>query len=821
MAQILLEEYMPDSVQLCCIQALYTKTAGSIVGFCMRRKRPLAMSLIIATMAMISPPEMGRAQSADETAASTAFRQYCIGCHNAKLKTAGVVIDPAAVGHAGENAELWERVVRQLRSQAMPPAGMPRPDIATYKTVTSYLEKTLDNAAAAHPNPGELTHLHRLTRTEYQNAIRDLIALQNLPKEMDYDELLPADNSASGFDNLADLLFVSPVIMQRYLNAATKISRLAVGDLKMPEMVNIIRTPQQTPQDLAVEDLPEGTRGGVAIRTYFPLDAEYLVHIETAGGSREQHQMEISVDGERMKMVPVGGGRRGGAPPTEVRIPVKAGPRLIAVTFVQRTEALDETTLRLSTRTRGPLPAVGTVTIRGPFNPMGPGNTPSRERIFVCHPDSTAVETPCAKQILSTMVRRGYRRPATDTDLGDLMPFYEAGRKEAGFDFGIQKALERLLVSPQFLYRIERDPDNTKPGTPYRIYDIELASRLSFFLWSSIPDDELLDLAARGKLHEPEVLEAQTRRMLADSRSDSLVNNFAAQWLFLRDVEKKDPDLFLFRDFDGVLREAFERETGLFVSSIMRENRSVIDLLTANYTFVNERLAKHYGIPNVRGSEFRRVTFPEGSPRGGLLTQGSILTLTSYSTRTSPVLRGKYVLENLLASPPPPPPPDVPALKTEGNPGQKLSMREAMEKHRAAPACASCHARMDPIGFAMENFDAIGQWRDHDAGIPINVSGVLPNGAKIEGVDGLKKALVQDPEMFVNALTGKLLMYAIGRNTQYYDAPAIRAIVRKSAETGYTFSSLVLGIVNSVPFQMRVFSPEQQQAPGTTKSSAH
>ena len=444
------------------------------------------------------------------------------------------------------------------------------------------------------------------------------------------------------------------------------------------------------------------------------------------------------------------------------------------------------------------------MTIRGPYNGNGPGDTPSREKIFVCHPQNAADEPACAKQVLSTLMRRAYRRPVNDSDVAKLMPFYENGKKDSTFDHGVETALERLLVSPQFLYRIERDPAGAALGSTYRISDLELASRLSFFLWSSGPDDELLNLAVAGKLKQPEVLEKQVRRMMADSRSESLVTNFAAQWLFLRDVEVKQPDLFLFRDFDEGLRRSFERETELFLDSILRENRSVKELLTANYTFLNERLAEHYGIPNIKGSEFRRITLPEGSHRGGLLSQGSVLTLTSYSTRTSPVLRGKYVLENLLASPPPPPPPNVPSLKTEGNKsGEELSLREAMVQHRAQPACANCHARMDPIGFAMENFDAVGKWRDQDAGKPIDVSSKLTDGSIVDGVAGVRNLVLGNPERFAGAVTEKLLMYATGRNVQYFDAPAIRRIVREAAANDYKFSDLVLGITQSVPFQTR------------------
>lgn len=763
----------------------------------------------------------GRTQApATRQTAENAINEYCSDCHNAQLKTGGVFLDPAALTQPGEHAELWERVIRQLRAKSMPPVGNPRPNDATYQQFRTYLETALDRAAAATPNPGDLPNLHRLTRTEYRNAIRDLLALDNLPKEMDFTLLLPADNSSSGFDNIADLLYVSPATMERYLDAATKISRLAVGDPQIPLMVNIHQLPTEEPQDSRVEDLPFGTRGGAAIHSYFPLDADYDIQVDLAGSARNEHQLEITVDGERKQLVAIGnagggrGGRNGGggggggggrgAAPTQYRIPVTAGPHLIGVTFVQITEALDEATLRPRQRTRGTQPAIASVTIRGPYNGKGPGDTPSREQIFTCRPKDAAAEPACAKQILSTLMRRAYRRPVTDADVAALLPFYDKGRKERDFDLGIQTALERLLVSPQFLYRIERDPA-VPLGAVHPVTDLELASRLSFFIWSSIPDDELVNLASAGKLRQPGVLEQQVRRMLADSRSESLVTNFAAQWLYLRDVDVKKPDLFLFRDFDEGLRQSFEKETDLFLNSILRDDkRSVLDLLTANYTFVNERLAKHYGIPNVTGSEFRRVELPKDSPRAGLLGQGSILTLTSYSTRTSPVLRGKYVLENLLASAPPPPPANVPSLNTEGEKGgDPPSLREAMVQHRANPACANCHARMDPIGFAMENFDAIGQWRDTDLGKPIDVSSTLTDGTVVNGIAGVRQLILRDPDRFVGALTEKLLMYGIGRNVQYYDQPAIRKIVHAAAAKNDTFAALVLGVAESAPFQMR------------------
>ena len=752
--------------------------------------------------------------------AAETIRRYCVECHDPAERSGGLVLSVAAVADVGAHAEVWEKVVRKLRARDMPPAEEPRPDETTYDRVASYLETSLDRAAESSPNPGQLPQLHRLTRTEYQNAIRDLLALEGLPAEMDYELLLPADNASSGFDNIADLLFVSPVILERYLEAARKVSRLAIGDPAMPVMVNIHRLPLQLPQDQAIAGLPFGTRGGLATPSYFPLDADYVFRVEMGRAAREPHELEITIDGERVAAAVVGDSAsspRRGAEQLEFRVPLSAGPHFVGVTFVQRTAALDESTVRLLRRSRGTLPAIELVTISGPFDATGPGSTPSRQRVFVCRPDAAEQEAPCAREILTKLVRNAYRRPATDTDLEQLWPFYEAGRAAGNFDTGIQRALERMLVSPQFLYRIERIPPTVRPGEAFAVAPLELASRLSFFIWSSLPDDELLDLAASARLTEDSVIEQQVRRMLADPRSAALVNNFAAQWLFLRDVDTKDSDLFLFRDYDESLRAAFVEETERFVDGVLRDDRSVLDLLAADYTFLNERLAEHYGVPHVRGSHFRRVTFPPGSPRGGLLGQGSILALTSYPTRTSPVLRGKYVLDNLLASPPPPPPPDVPALEAETPAeGGTLTMREAMARHRADPACASCHAQMDPIGFALENFDAIGRWRDTDGGSPIEAASTLPDGTVVDGVAGLKQMLLRSPERFVSAVTEKLLMYAVGRNIQYYDAPAVRAIVRASAAENYTFAALIAGIAKSAPFRLRSLPPE---APADTSDA--
>jgi len=780
------------------------------------RKMIAVAVLLLTAMAYVRiEPVVAQAPAArTPPAAAAVFTQYCVTCHNARLKTGGFVLDPAALSDVSSGAETWEKVVRKLRAQAMPPAGAPRPDKATYDSVATSLETELDRASITHPQLGKLPLVHRLTRTEYQNAVRDLLAVEALPHEVRIDLLLPPDNISSGFDNIADLLFVSPSNMERYLDAARKVARLAVGDPAMPVLVNIHKLEPEHPQDERVDDLPFGTRGGLAVRSEFPVDGTYTVKVDLAGGGRERHDLEVTVDGARAALrtigdeAPAGGRGRGrgaaSAAPLEFRLSLPAGPKVIGVSFVQHTEARDESTLRPRMRSRGTQPAIASVTISGPYDVKAPGDSPSRKRVFVCKPNTPAAEAPCARQILSALARRAYRHPIVEADLQDLLPFFETGRKEGGFDRGIQKAIERLLVSSQFLFRIERPPANVATGAVYRVSDLDLASRLSFFLWSSIPDDELLEAVVAGRLKDPKVLDAQVRRMLADPRSDSLVTNFAAQWLFLRDIDSKHPDEILFPNFDETLRDALRRETELFIASIFRENRPVTELLTANYTFLNERLANHYGIPNIKGSYFRRVTLPEGSVRGGLLGQGSILTLTSYSTRTSPVLRGKWVLENLLSSAPPPPPADIPALRTEAaTTGKPLTMREAMALHRANPSCAGCHVRMDPIGFSMENLDAVGAWRDLDGFNPIDAVGVFPDGTKFDGVSGLKKELLRQSDQFVMTVAEKLLMYAVGRNLQYYDAPAVRALLRDAGANGNTMPALVVAVVKSRPFQMR------------------
>jgi mono/diheme cytochrome c family protein len=794
------------------------------------------------------------------------LNKYCVSCHNAKLKTAGLALDAVNPEEVGPDAAVWENVVRKLRSGAMPPAGRPRPDAATYDAVATTLEAGLDTAASARPNPGRLPLFHRLTRTEYKNAIRDLLGLEELPKGIDLDLVLPADNSSSGFDNIADLLFVSSTQLEQYLSAAQQLSSLAIGDKSLPPLVDTYRLSDQFNQEYQADGAPFGTRGGAVIHTYLPLDGEYRIHIELADAPREPHQLEIAVDDERVALFAANlppapavaeepekksdgasvaerldeiatpikinsvvnrrfeldrrneARRRAIEKGFDVDLPLKAGPRVIAVTFLKRSSAKGEALIRPRLRGRGQLPAVASVTVRGPQRIAGTGDTPSRRRIFVCTPAGTADEPACAKKIFSSLARRAYRRPVTDADVRPLMAIYEAERAETGFEIGIKQGLERILVSPQFLFRIERPPSRTRFGETgvtaslYRISDLELASRLSFFLWSSIPDEELLGLAERGRLRTRSVLDAQVRRMLRDPRSAALATNFGAQWLYLRDLREKSPSPGLFPDFDLSLREAFERETTLFLDSVFRQDRSVIELLSANDTFMNERLARHYGVPNVSGNDFRRVTHPESSPRHGLglLGHASILTVTSYANRTSPVLRGKYVLANLLGAPPAPPPPNIPALATENKAsGKVLPMKEAMRQHRENAACAGCHAAMDPIGFALDNFDALGRWRTVDAsGTSIDASGVLPDGSRFEGAAGLRQILLSRPERFVSHLTENLLGYALGRSLEHQDFPVVRSVVRTSAAREYRFSDLVLGVVHSTPFQMRKAEPQ-------------
>jgi hypothetical protein len=763
--------------------------------------------------------------SAIASPARAILDRYCVSCHNQRGKIGkdtNVMLDILDPGKVAEGPETWERIVRKLRTRAMPPQGAARPDEEAYESLIASLETALDRTAAASPHPGRPV-LHRLNRAEYANAVRDLLAL-----DVDVASLLPPDDSAYGFDNVSDVLGVSPSLQERYLSAAESISSLAIGDPGASPVTETFRVRQDLSQNQHIEGLPLGTMGGMLIRHTFPVDGEYDVRVRffrtnfgNLRGLEHPHQVEMALDGKRIRLVTIGGDADLEAAfdrPTDtadaidarlaVRIPLTAGTHTMEVAFVENLPLADTTRLQPFLRSSFDTldwtgrPHLDRITITGPFHATGPGDTPSRRRVFVCSPSSSA-EAACAQQILTTLIRRAYRQPVTDADLQPVLDFYRTARREGTFDTGIQAALQLILASPKFVFRVERDPSSVPPGGAYRISGLELASRLSFFLWSSIPDDELLEAASQGKLEDEAVLGHQIRRMLADPKSDAIVSNFAGQWLQLRNLKTFLPNSDEFPDFDDNLRQAFQRETELFFESIIREDRSVLDLMTADYTFVNERLARHYGIPGIYGSQFRRVTITDPA-RQGLLGKGSILAVTSHATRTSPVVRGKWILENILGTPPAPPPPNVPALK-ENEPGQTpKTAREQLAEHRANPVCASCHKVMDPLGFALENFDAVGAWRTREAGGPIDASGELGDGSRVDGVVTLRQALMRHPDVFVRTMTEKMLTYALGRGLDYHDMPAIRSVVRDAARSNYRFSSIVLGIVNSVPFQMRM-----------------
>ncbi len=745
--------------------------------------------------------------------------QYCVSCHNAAAMTADLDLDSITSGDIVSHAETWERVVRKLDRRQMPPAGLPRPDEAVYESAIAGITAELDRHARSYPNPGRTATFRRLTRTEYRNAIRDLLAV-----DVDAALLLPNDEASHGFDNVTvgDL---PPMLLERYVSAAEKISRTAVGRPgKLPDAYTV-RVPPDVTQESHLPGLPIGTRGGVSVRYTFPVDGEYEISVRLARDRNEDiegltrpHQMEILVERERVALLdvkppPKGDDHRLADSHLKVRTSIRAGPRQVAATFIKDASVLLETQRQPYQARfnfyRHPRmqPAVFSVSIVGPLSTDRPGHSPSRQRILTCAPNGGPADDECAKSILRPLVTKAFRRPASEADLEGPMEFYRQGWQDAAsddeaFDAGIERALAAILVSPNFLFRIERDPLGVAPGTAYHVSDLDLASRLSFFLWSSLPDSELLDAATAGELGAVAGLEGQIRRMLADERAMSLVDNFASQWLHLRNLASVRPNMRLFPDFDDNLRQAFRRETELLIENVMREDRSVLDLLRSDYTFVNERLARHYDIPNVYGSRFRRIELGNDSVRGGLLRHGSILTVTSYATRTSPVIRGKWILENILGMPPPPPPADVPDLVNATISG-KLSVRERLAQHRADPACSGCHNPMDPLGFALENFDAVGRWREKDGGEPIDTSGRLVDGTHVADVDGLEDALLSRPELFVGLLAEKLLTFALGRGVEHFDAPAIRKIVRNAEADGYRFSSLLLGIANSTPFRMR------------------
>jgi len=758
-----------------------------------------------------------QAQTTPLSAQRAILDQYCVTCHNQKLKTAGLQLDKMEIAHVGDQAEAWEKVVRKLRAGMMPPQGLPRPTPAAYEALTVALENELDRAAAARPKlaaPG----VHRLNRTEYADAIHNLLAL-----DIDPAAYLPADDASYGFDNVASGLNVSPALVEGYVSAATKISRLALGHETEPAR-KVYHVREDYSQEDHVDGLSFGTRGGMLIHHYFPADGEYLISwipVRTSvsglyGGDSEDEKLEVTIDGERVKLFKLGTDvpLSTNKDKNEVRVTVKAGPRTIGLAFIATTyvpnvdlnrhykrSILDDNIIDGFTFT----PQVSSVTVAGPYNATPTADTPSRRKIFVCRPANAADELPCARKILSTLARQAYRRPVADADTETLLSFYQTGRNAGSFDDGIERALQLIIAHPEFVFRTEEAPANLKPGQPYRVSDLELASRLSFFLWSTGPDDELMSLAAQKKLRNPGVFEQQVRRMVSDPRSHELVKNFAGQWLQLRTLQSSTPEGVIYPDFDDNLRQAFRTEAEMFFDSIVREDRSVIDLLNGDYTFVNERLAVHYGIPNVYGSQFRRVKLDgDLDVRRGLLGKGSFELVTSVADRTSPVQRGKWVLSNILGVIPPDPPPGVPQLKETGNGGAPVeqTMRQRMEEHRANPACASCHRMMDPIGFALENFDGVRTWRTKQLGQKLDASGQLTDGTKIDGVVDLRDALVRYSPQFVRTVTEKLLIYALGRGVEYEDMPVVRAIVRDAARNDYRFSSLLMGIVKSDPFQM-------------------
>jgi len=821
-------------------------------------------AVVLPGLLALRPVPVAAAPPGDE--AQAFLKSYCITCHSEQLKSRGqvpVAFDALNASAVANDAKTWEMVVRKMRAGVMPPAGMKRADKAAHERFLSWVEGELDRAARERPNPGRTEAFHRLNRTEYRNAVRDLLDL-----DIDVTGWLPPDDASYGFDNIAGVLKISPTLFERYLSAAQKVSRTALGIAPPSPTVDYFRVADDRAQEQELPGQLFGTRGGASISYTFPMDATYTVRVQLSRDLNEQvpiyvepQDLEVSIDGERVKVFTLAGAAAPAGPPAsepaaagdadaaqpagrgqgrgagaraggagrgggrqgqearnradrdwEVRVPVKAGPHVVQVAFAKESNAIAETARLPFLR---PYPAgvniaetrtgayLRSVEIAGPFDPTGPGNSPSRQRIMICTPTSTANEEACATRILTSLARRAYRRPVTAADVRPLLAFYREERAEGSFDQGIERALNRLLVSAEFLLRVEADPPKTPPGSVYRISDVSLASRLSFFLWNSIPDDTLLTLAEQKRLSDPAVLDKQVRRMIADARFDSFVETFAGQWLFLRNLTASVPVQQNFPDFDDTLRQAFRTETELFFKSVIREDRSALDLLRADYTFLNERLAAHYGIADVKGTRFRRVTLPPGSRRGGLLGQGSILTVTSYPDRTSPVVRGKWILENLLGTPPPSPPPGVPPLKPPSFATKVLSVRERMIDHRRNPPCAGCHAMMDPLGLALENFDAVGKWRSLDeSGGPIDASGALPDGTKFDGADGLRQALLGS-DRFVMTLTEKLMTYALGRGVDYYDEPAVRGIVRTASRDDLRFVSLIRGVVQSVPFQMR------------------
>jgi hypothetical protein len=771
------------------------------------------------------PQQQSAASDAAQVQANEALvKRYCVTCHSEKLKTGGLVLENLDLSHVSAHAETLEKVIRKIGTGSMPPQGMPRPDQATLNGFATWLETSIDHDALAKPNPGRST-LHRLNRTEYANAVKDILGL-----EIDGAALLPSDDESYGFDNIADVLKTSPALLERYMSASWNISRLAVGDQAIVADTTIYRARPDLSQDEYLPGFPLGTRGGLKFTHNFQLDGDYVFRIrmwrattDIIRGLKYPNEVELSIDGVRAGLVHIGGRPdekasevNSGTSATDLdqrltlRVPVKAGPHEVVVTFLKKTAAQEDDILQPFLRSNvDPVgyqgqTSVDRVSVNGPLDVRGVSETPSRKKIFICRPAAGADDIPCAKKILANLARKSYRRPITDRDTEQLLTFFQKGKNEGKtFDAGIEAALQLILASPEFLFRFEPDPVNVAVDTPYKINDMELASRLSFFLWSTVRDEQLLTVASAGKLKDPAVLEQQVKRMLLDPRARALTDNFAGQWLFLRNLRTMNPDFETFPDFDDNLRQAMRRETELFFESVLREDRSVMDFLDANYTFVNERLARHYGMKGIYGEGFRRVTLTDEN-RYGLLGQASILSVTSLPTRTSPVNRGKWILTNILGTPPPPPPPNVPALKTSAESGKPSSLRERMEAHRANPYCAGCHKVMDPLGFALENFDAVGQWRDTDEGAKIDPSGTMFDGTKVTKPSDVRKMLVSHPDVFLSVFTQKLMTYALGRGVEYYDMPTIRAIFRDASKNYYKFSSLLMCVIKSGPFQMKV-----------------
>ncbi len=763
------------------------------------RRICLALATVAALLCLAAAPHaaaQANRQDADPGAEllRNTFRRYCLACHNDRTLTAGLSLQGVDAGRVAAHAPVLEKVLQKLRAGEMPPADRPRPDETTTAGLTAWLETALDREAAANPNPGAPA-IHRLNRAEYRNAVRDLLGL-----DLDHARDLPADDSGYGFDNIGDVLTVSPLHVEQYVAAARRVSRLAVGSLTPRPVVERYEPPDGT-TDEAIEGLPPNERGGILFRHYFAFDADYTLTVRVRGRrtiGMPAPRLDVRVDGRRVRLIDADFDPEEANQLTrnfELRLPLPAGEHEIGAGFLTeyaRSEDGAETNDY----------AVDYVLVGGPYDAAGPGETDVQRRIFLCRPAADEPEEPCARRILTRLARRAYRRPIDAADIDPLLGLFAIGRADGDrFEDGIEMALSGVLVSPSFLFRAPRVPEGIEPGSPYRLADLDLASRLSFFLWSSVPDKELLDLAERGRLSDPQVLDAQIARMLADPKAGALVENFGGQWLHLRNVADWTPDPVRFADFDDSLRYAFERETELFLDYLIREDRSVLELIDADYTFLNERLAGFYGVDGVNGGYFRRVPL-EGTARGGILTHGSVLMVTSYPTRTSPVLRGKWVLENLLGAPPPPPPPDVPALEA-GAEVSAGSLREALERHRANPACAACHAKLDPLGFALENFDAVGAYRTEDEGATVEASGALPDGTLVDGPAGLRRVLRDRRDEFVETLAAKLLTYAIGRGLEAYDQPAVREIRRRVAAADYRFSALVSAIVDSVPFRLR------------------